>query len=327
MALRAGCAEYEAAMEEVAAQETVSLAERERREEERRAEARRVMKERGRVAREERRLLAVAAAEEKVARQGRLRQDLARQVEEVRERKEREVEERLEEDRRIDREAEKMVEEARRREAEERERLEQFYRRLEAEAEQRERRVEWRMRRSEPGLKGRREEALREQEEAVRRQLRSPRSRDTTVEVLDNTTMLDEQGNVTVARDMEGNIVEEEEATTSRLSILSRDASIVHSDTSLSSPHPTARQIKARLLAGSLGEQFQEEVGEVVTSTPAREVGGDEVEGRRKTSSGVPIEKLLYPLRSAGQGAASLHLLELFLPDIWLMLEFVEFRT
>jgi len=63
----------------------------------------------------------------------------------------------------------------------------------------------------------------------------------------------------------------------------------------------TRQENRLLMLEGSLGNHFMEEGREDfrgdLTSDTNGNLGGDEVEGRRKTSSNIPIERLLYPQR------------------------------
>ena len=114
----------------------------------------------------ERDLALEAARVGKVERQREVRDQLQKQVEEVRVRKEKEVIAAAEDRNRIQIEAERMEEALQKRESEDRERLEEFYAKLEREASQRERRAEWKLRRGDPGLDSKRRDLYQQMEQA-----------------------------------------------------------------------------------------------------------------------------------------------------------------
>ena len=165
-ALRQECAQYEEKMKGVAEEESVTLAQREEKEEKRREELRDELQRKHQKLKNERDLALEAARVGKVERQREVRDQLQKQVEEVRVRKEKEAIAAAEDRNRIQIEAERMEEALQKRESEDRERLEEFYAKLEREASQRERRAEWKLRRGEPGLDSKRRDLYQQMEQA-----------------------------------------------------------------------------------------------------------------------------------------------------------------
>merc|ERR1719419_701079 len=255
--------------------------------------------------------------EEKIKRQKQLYEDLQEQAKAVKERKIKEKEAKVMEMKKIEEEAEKMEAEVRKREENEKRRLEEFYARLNADAEMRERRAEWRMKRSDPCLKSKRL-ALHKQEES---NLLSSKQRR---EVIDNVTPSnqdvvdnmrfekDDLGNLTVMiEDDEGNLISEiidetmalDQTVKEDLSTENLDNVLVHTKRVIAehihkkSPfiNINTRAMNKDLVLGS-NIDFNSEPEPIMSSKKI--VCQDQADGRlRKSSSGQQIERLLYPQR------------------------------
>ena len=358
-ALRKECAQYEDKMKEVAEEESVTLAQREEKEERRREELREELQRKQQKLKNERDLALEAARVGKVERQREVRDQLQKQVEEVRVRKEKEAVAVEKEQHRIEIEAERMEEALKKREAEDRERVEEFYAKLEREALQRERRAEWKLKRAEPGLDSKRRDLYQQMEQARIKELEKfskskeheqvpsvgaeldsqvvenvgvePLSMAATA-ALDNRVVKDSEGNIitdlnnmgegtllgtvpgvsnlhlTPQGSLHGNLMRKSPSSFSQqntdlpnplssplmnrgnMSEVSNDLRIVR----------TRQENRILMLDGSLGNHFMEEGREdyrVGLSSDTNGNPGDEVEGRRKTSTNIPIERLLYPHR------------------------------
>ena len=350
-ALRKECAQYEDKMKEVAEEESVTLAQREEKEMRRKEEMREELQRKHQKLKFERDMALEAARMGKVQRQREVRDQLEKQVEDVRLRKEKEAVAVEEEQNRIQIEAERMEEALKKREAEDRERVEEFYAKLEREAIQRERRAEWKLRRGEPGLDSKRRDLHQQMEQArIKEMEKLAKSKDYEqvpsvgkelgVDSLAEENVGLEPLSTTVTapldnrmvKDVEGNIITDmrEDALLDTVAGVSNMHLSPHQGTSssytqqnpdlpnvMSSPlmdrgHMsqvsndsqivrTRQENRLLMLEGSLGNHFMEEGREDfrgdLTSDTNGNLGGDEVEGRRKTSSNIPIERLLYPQR------------------------------
>ena len=344
--LRKECTQYEDKMKGVAEEESVTLAQREEREERLKEKLKEELQRKHQKLKEERDLALEAARVGKVVRQREVRDQLEKQVEEVRVRKEKEALAVKEEHNRISKEAKRMEEAVKQREAEDRERVEEFYAKLEREAVQREKRADWRLRRGEPGLDSKRRDLHQQMEQARKREMEKLSKCETDEQVVSLRTELstmNDPGSLDnrVVKDLEGNVVKDLNSSTDFNSVdpaaesfnlpfpgcllddlkethrISNLQSFTHQNPDLpnvmpspptgrgntsqiSQPVRTRQENRLLMLEGSLGDHFSEE--DRVDSKAGVTIDtngnpGDEVEGRRKPSSDISIERLLYPHR------------------------------
>ena len=217
--LRKECTQYEDKMKGVAEEESVTLAQREEREERLKEKLKEELQRKHQKLKEERDLALEAARVGKVVRQREVRDQLEKQVEEVRVRKEKEALAVKEEHNRISKEAKRMEEAVKQREAEDRERVEEFYAKLEREAVQREKRADWRLRRGEPGLDSKRRDLHQQMEQARKREMEKLSKCETDEQVVSLRTELstmNDPGSLDnrVVKDLEGNVVKDLNSST-----------------------------------------------------------------------------------------------------------------
>ena len=263
--------------------------------------------------------------EDKVKKQQQLYSDLQDQMTAVNERRQREKEEKKALERQIEVEAETMEADQRKREENEKKALEEFYANLNAEAERREKRLDWRKRRSDPVLKNKRFAIL--NTPAV--YLPMPPSPSETP-ALDNTVKFnfDEMGNVSVClEDQEGNIVSEviddlkelDESTkellrVDNLSSLPENTGglvrkMITEKMSRLTPISRSRSdIKARVLGSNINFEYDTTTSSssppMLSSRALAEADLPDGTSRRKASGSQHIERLLYPQRFEARSEA-----------------------
>ena len=326
--LQESCKAYETKLQEVAKECSETYSQRRAKEEE--AKQKKIddilqMNRENQIKREEQ--LAVMR-EEKVKKQQKLYTDLQDQARAVKERKLKEKQDKEKEDLRISDEAEKMEEEVRQREAEEKRRLEEFYARLNADAELRQRRAEWRMKRSDPALKNKRLAQQHQEEEFALTKsttsspsaIRSPRTNNNSMDTPSITTdqlkiEKDDMGNVTLmVEDDEGNLVTEieysEDIQTELNDILANDNfdSISEDTKSIicqkiqrrSLDKSPGHNVNTRMMNKDLVLRSQIDFNFIdpVTKSKQKEDNRDYPDGNKKRSTqGQQIERILYPQR------------------------------
>ena len=327
MGLQESCKVYETKLQVVAKECSESYSQKRAREEEAKQKKTDEILEINRVSQIKREEQLATMHQEKVKKQQKLYTDLQDQARAVKERKLKEKQDKEKEDLRISDEAEKMEEELRQREAEEKRRLEEFYARLSADADLRQRRAEWRMKRSDPALKNKRL-ALQHQEEdsALTRSptsspssIRSPRNNTSSNSPSIRTDQLkiekDDMGNVTLmVEDDEGNLVSEiecsEDIQTELKDILENDNldSISEDTKSIicqkiqrrSFEKSPSHNVNTRTMNRDLvlGSQIEFNFIDPVTKPKPKEKTKDDTDGSKKRSTqGQQIERLLYPQR------------------------------
>ena len=325
MELQESCKVYETKLQEVAKECTETYSQRRSKEEEAKQKKIDDILERNRASQIKREEQLAAMHKEKVEKQQKLYNDLQDQARAVKERKLKEKLDKEKEDLRISEEADKMEEEVRQREADEKRRLEEFYARLNADAELRQRRAEWRMKRSDPSLKNKRL-ALQLQEEvsALMRTTspstdRSPRNAKSSPALISTDQLKidrDEMGNVTLmVEDNEGNLVTEIEysedihselneiLTNDNLDSISEDTKSIicqkiqrRSFEKSPSHNVNTRMMNKDIVLGSqIDFNFIDPVSKLKQSNVETK---DDPDGtKKKSSQGQQIERILYPQR------------------------------
>ena len=251
--------------------------------------------------------------EEKVRKQQQLYSDLQDQMTAVNERRQKEKEEKKALEKQIEAEAEAMEADQRKKEENEKKALEEFYANLNSEAERREKRLDWRKRRSDPVLKNKRFAIL--NTPAVYSPLPPSPSEIPTLEKVKFD--FDEMGNVSVClEDQEGNIVSEviddlkelDEDTkdllrVDNLSSLPENTGVLvrkmitEKMTRLTPSRHSRSEIKARVLGSNINFDYDTSSPPVLSSRALAEVDLPDGMSRRKASESQHIERLLYPQR------------------------------
>ena len=306
--------EYESQLKAIANECTNSYRQKKEKEEEEKAKKLELIRlniERNRARMEQEEL---SRRREKVARQQQLHSELQDQMAAVTERKLREKKEREEREKQVQAEAEAMEAEIQKREEDQKRALEEFYANLNAEAEKRERRSNWRLKRSNPVLKNKRL-AFHKTPEVYSPLLDTPeRSTQNNKIVCD----FDEMGNVSVMlQDQEGNIVSEvedlgelDEDTKELLKTDNFDGKALPEETrnvikmKLSKTDPgrcnSRSENKAQVLGSKIDFHYEHCDSPSLSRRDQTEVEEDIMDGtpRRKASQpSQQIERLLYPER------------------------------
>ena len=308
--------EYESQLTAIAKECTDSFLQKKEKEEEekvKRLELIRLNIQRSRAKLEEEEL---ARRQEKVRRQQQLYSDLQHQVAEVNQRKLKEKKELEERERHIQAEAEAMEAAKRKREEEEKRALEEFYANLNAEAETREKRLDWRQRRSDPVLKNRR--LARHNTPAVYSPLPASPCESPSLDTLDNKVRFDfdELGNVSVmVEDQEGNFVSQviddlkelDEETKEllkvdnfdRRALPERTRNIIEENLTRLTPsrHNSRSENKAHVLGSNINFEYGKSDHPIVSPRDLPDIDLLDGTPKRKTSQSQQIERLLYPQR------------------------------